>query len=352
MAARGRLAAAPGSQVPLAGRRFLDAQDLGGLGVGQVLEVPQGQDLAVERVHPVEGLLEAELPLGADRGLARPADAAQELRGQSRRGRLRQAAAVERDLAAGVAHRRAEVVAGEFEELVPADRCRAATGRTARPGCGGTRAGSGSGRQEDLLNDVGRVDAALERGSSRRPTIRRRRSRCRWSSSPRAGRSLPGRELQEAVRFTRILAHGGRHTSSLRGGPLAGQQFSVFSRRTNSTYRGDVVREEKRRVSCKPKAATRNRVQRGRWGEFGRILASESPSSPCESGHVTPPPGPSPLSPPPARAPPPTTGRGLAPPHTQRRGGGRGDPPQPHDTRREAGTPPPPTGDPAEQKTN
>ena len=39
-----------------------------GLVVGQVLEVPQGQDLAVDRVHAVERLLDDQLVLGADRG--------------------------------------------------------------------------------------------------------------------------------------------------------------------------------------------------------------------------------------------------------------------------------------------
>ena len=37
------------------------AQDLGGLGVGQILEMPQRDDLAVDRVHAVEHVLELEL---------------------------------------------------------------------------------------------------------------------------------------------------------------------------------------------------------------------------------------------------------------------------------------------------
>ena len=55
----------------------VDAQHLGGLGLAQLLEVAQGQHLAVERVHAVERLLEADLQLGPDGGLARPGLVAQ-----------------------------------------------------------------------------------------------------------------------------------------------------------------------------------------------------------------------------------------------------------------------------------
>src|SRR5262245_35283268 len=49
-----------------------------GLGVGQLLEVSQGEDLAVERVHAVEGFLKAQLPLGADGGLCGTGESAEE----------------------------------------------------------------------------------------------------------------------------------------------------------------------------------------------------------------------------------------------------------------------------------
>src|SRR4051794_25703139 len=77
-----------GTEIALAGRCLLDSQDLGGLGVRQMLEVPQGQDLAIGLVHGVERLLEPELGLGPDGGLARGGQAAQELGGESGGGRL------------------------------------------------------------------------------------------------------------------------------------------------------------------------------------------------------------------------------------------------------------------------
>src|SRR5262249_12656879 len=74
--------------VPLTGRRLLEMQLAGDLGVGQFLEMPQHQDLAIQRVHGVEGLLQPHLPLGADRRHAGAGVAAQELSRQGRRGRL------------------------------------------------------------------------------------------------------------------------------------------------------------------------------------------------------------------------------------------------------------------------
>src|SRR5262249_15167748 len=43
-----------GTNMPIAGGRGLDAEYLGGLVVGEFLEVPQGQDLAVDRVQGVD----------------------------------------------------------------------------------------------------------------------------------------------------------------------------------------------------------------------------------------------------------------------------------------------------------
>src|SRR5262249_9495274 len=70
-----------GAQVALGGGRLANPQDLSALDVGQLLEVPQGHDLAVDRLHRLQGLHEAELPLGADGRLAGTGVAAQELGG-------------------------------------------------------------------------------------------------------------------------------------------------------------------------------------------------------------------------------------------------------------------------------
>ena len=71
--------------------------------------MPQDEDLAVDRVHAVEGLLEPDLPLGPDRRLAGAGQLAQEPGGQGPGAGAGHGAAVERDLAADVAAGRAEV---------------------------------------------------------------------------------------------------------------------------------------------------------------------------------------------------------------------------------------------------
>src|SRR5262249_12054906 len=48
------------SNMPIAGGRGLDAEHLRGLVVGEFLEMPEGQDLPVDRVQGVDGLLEDE----------------------------------------------------------------------------------------------------------------------------------------------------------------------------------------------------------------------------------------------------------------------------------------------------
>ena len=89
--------------VALARRRLLQAQGRGGVAVGHLLVVPQDQDLAVERVHAVERLLEPELPLGPHRRLAGAGQLAQEPGGQGPGAGAGHGAAVDRDLAADVA---------------------------------------------------------------------------------------------------------------------------------------------------------------------------------------------------------------------------------------------------------
>ncbi len=53
-----------GPDVPFAGSRTFQAQYLGNLGVGQFLEMPQRDDLAVDRLHIVERGLDLDLNLG------------------------------------------------------------------------------------------------------------------------------------------------------------------------------------------------------------------------------------------------------------------------------------------------
>ena len=94
----------------LAGRRGLQAEHVRGFRVGQLLEVPEGDDLAVDRVHAVKGGLQLQLDLGPLDRLAGRGHPAQELRGQRDVAGLRQGPPMQRNLAAGVAHRGAEVL--------------------------------------------------------------------------------------------------------------------------------------------------------------------------------------------------------------------------------------------------
>src|SRR5579884_385584 len=50
-----------GTHMPIAGGRGLDAEYLGGLVIGEFLEMPQSQDFPVDRVQSVDGLLEDQL---------------------------------------------------------------------------------------------------------------------------------------------------------------------------------------------------------------------------------------------------------------------------------------------------
>src|SRR5262249_26597130 len=71
--------------------------------------MPQDEDLAVERVHAVERLLEPDLALGPDRRLAGAGLLAQQPGGQGPRARAGHDALVDRDLAADVAAGRPQV---------------------------------------------------------------------------------------------------------------------------------------------------------------------------------------------------------------------------------------------------
>src|SRR5262245_60805792 len=80
------------------------AEHVGRLSVVELLVVPQGEDLAIQRFHVVKGLLNPQLQFGPNEGLARRRELAQQLLGDAERARLRQSAAVEKHFPIGVAH--------------------------------------------------------------------------------------------------------------------------------------------------------------------------------------------------------------------------------------------------------
>ena len=132
----------------------------GGLGGGELLEVPQRQHLAVERVHGVQGLLEPELDLGPDGFLAGPGQIAQELGRQRRRGGFRHRPAVDRHLAPRVAHLGTQVVAMDLAQLVARDAPQPEEERHRGPPEIGPQVLPGL--QVGVLEHVGRIDAPLE----------------------------------------------------------------------------------------------------------------------------------------------------------------------------------------------
>src|ERR1700679_1862145 len=89
----------------------MNAQHGGRLSVIELLEVSQGQDLAVDRVHGVERLLDLDLDLGPDGRPARRCQATKQLGGQRSRVGSGKRAVIDRDLAAGVAALDADVEA-------------------------------------------------------------------------------------------------------------------------------------------------------------------------------------------------------------------------------------------------
>ena len=86
-----------------------DPQHLGGLRPTELLEVPQRQHLAIDRVECIQGLLDTKEPFGALGRLGRRGLPPQEHRGQCRRAGLRQGIPIKRDLQPGVPHAGAQV---------------------------------------------------------------------------------------------------------------------------------------------------------------------------------------------------------------------------------------------------
>src|SRR5262249_41802940 len=108
----------------------------------------------------VERLLEADLQLGLDRRLAGGRPLADELSGQSRRGRRGHRAAVERDLAARVAGPHPQVVAMHQRHLLT--RPEAEPEEEGHRGVAEIIADLPADVQIDLLDHIGGVDSALQ----------------------------------------------------------------------------------------------------------------------------------------------------------------------------------------------
>ena len=129
--------------------------------------MPQGQDLPVERVHAVERLLHPDLQLGPGGRTAGRGEPPQELGGQGGRRRLRQGAAVERDLPVGVPGLGAEVPAVDGDELLPGDVPQPEEEREL--GVAGVVGEVLADLQEGVLEHVGRVHPALEAAVEPKP---------------------------------------------------------------------------------------------------------------------------------------------------------------------------------------
>ena len=137
-----------------------DPQDLRRLGAAELLEVSQGDHLAVKGVQRVQGLLDPEHLLGPDRRVGGRREPAQQHRGQGGGAGLGQAVAVERDLLAGVAHLRAQVAPVADRQPLAHDQPQPEERRQLRALEVAVQAGGGV--EERVLEHVGGVDPALE----------------------------------------------------------------------------------------------------------------------------------------------------------------------------------------------
>ena len=133
---------------------------LGDLAVAELLEMAQGQDLAVERLHGVEHLLELQLHLGAAGGAGGRGEPAQQHLGQRGRVRLGRRAVAQRHFLAGVPHVDFQVMAVQGlerlagQEAEPEERGHVRLGEVFPRPTGDLEIG--------VLEHVGRVDAPLQ----------------------------------------------------------------------------------------------------------------------------------------------------------------------------------------------
>ena len=149
-----------GPDIAVAGRGLVDAQHGGRLAVVELLEVAEGQDLAVDRVHGVERLLDLDLDLGPDGGPARRRQSAEELGGQRSGVGRGQRPVEERDLATGIAALHAEVEAVQRLEPLHGQEAQPEEGR--HPRIGGVFSQPAHGIQERLLEHVLGVEPPLK----------------------------------------------------------------------------------------------------------------------------------------------------------------------------------------------
>jgi hypothetical protein len=133
-------------------------QGPGCLAVAQLLEVPQGQDLAVQRIHGIEGGLDADLPLGAGGRFTGLGQVAQQPRRQGRAGGLGQGAVIEPDLPARVP--RPQVAAVQERQALADDEPQPE--EEGEVGFAAVLRQAGHGLDVGVLDHVGGIDPALE----------------------------------------------------------------------------------------------------------------------------------------------------------------------------------------------
>ena len=172
--------------------------------------MPQGQHLAVDRVHGVERRLEADLPLGTDGRLARAGQVPQQLGGQGGGGRPGQRPLVERDLPPRVPHLGPEVVPVQVAQLVPGDRAEPEEERDV--GLLDIGAEVLPGLEADILDDVGGVDPTLEprvQPEAHHPAQPRP---VPLHAAPPSSRGRRRRPVSPVPRHRLIGRHGDHHT--------------------------------------------------------------------------------------------------------------------------------------------
>ena len=136
------------------------AQHMGHLAVAELLEMAQGQHLAVQRLHGVEHLLKLQLHLGTAGGAGGRGEPAQQHLGQRGRVRLGRGAVAERHFLAGVPH-------VDFQ-VMPVQRLERLAGQEAEPEerrhgrLGEVFPGPAGHLEIGVLEHVGRVDAPLQ----------------------------------------------------------------------------------------------------------------------------------------------------------------------------------------------
>ena len=208
-----------GSDVSLGPSLLGDRQGERRLGAIELLEVPQGKHLAVDRIEAVQRLLDPQEPLGALRGLRGRSLPSQQHRRQRGRTGLRQRLAVER-----LGPRAIRVPRWCLWSVV----IRSPTTRhnQRKGGNFGSRRGVRPLRRtsRSVLDDyVGASSRDRSRGSRRRSTIRSRQTPVPVQAEQR-GRSPAWRRLDETDGLARTVVHQeSSHTLLPHGGADSGQ---------------------------------------------------------------------------------------------------------------------------------